>query len=80
MRVITNHAPIGEYRLRFFLWEDFSCLCSNYPIKLKQHILYKCRRHNEYWNPRRDTISHFILFLEFNYKAFAFESAIMYSS
>ena len=25
MRSITNHAPIGEYRLRFFPREDFNC-------------------------------------------------------
>ena len=33
-RAITNHAPIGEYRLRFFSREDFSCLCRSYPIEL----------------------------------------------
>jgi len=26
-RAITNHAPIGEYRLRFFPREEFKCLC-----------------------------------------------------
>jgi len=31
-RAITNHTPIGEYRLRFFPREDFSCLCGFYPI------------------------------------------------
>ena len=45
-RVITNHAPIGEYRLRFFSWEDFRCPCSNYPIETRQHILYECRRYS----------------------------------
>ena len=75
-RAITNHAPIGEYRLIFFLWEDFRCLCSNYLIETRQHILYECRRYNEYWNLRRDTINHFILFLEFNHRVFTFESAI----
>jgi len=37
-RAITNHAPIGEYRLKFFLNEDFSCLCGLYPIETRQHI------------------------------------------
>ena len=27
-RAITNHAPIGEYRLRFFSREEFKCPCS----------------------------------------------------
>jgi len=29
-RTIINYAPIGEYRLRFFLREEFKCLCSLY--------------------------------------------------
>jgi len=33
-RAITNHTPIGEYRLRFFSREEFKCLCDLYPIKL----------------------------------------------
>ena len=33
-RAITNHAPIGKYRLRFFLKKDFSCPYRSYPIKL----------------------------------------------
>ena len=48
MRIIINYTPIGEYRLRFFPWEDFNCLCSNYPIKTRCHILYKYKRYNEY--------------------------------
>ena len=75
-RVIMNHALIGKYRLRFFSWENFSYPCSNYPIKSRHHILYECKRYNKYWNPRKDTISHFILFLEFNHSAFAFANAI----
>jgi len=72
-RAIVNHTPIGEYRMRFFPREDFSCPCSNYPIESRHHILHKCRRFNKYWNPRRDLISHFILFLELNCSAFSFE-------
>ena len=32
-RAITNHAPISEYRLRFFSREEFKCLCGQYPIE-----------------------------------------------
>jgi len=32
-RAITNHALIGEYRLRFFPRKEFSCLCGQYPIE-----------------------------------------------
>ena len=61
-RTIFNHASIGEYRLRFFCQENISCLCNDYPIETRWHILHECRRFNKYWNPRRDSISHFILF------------------
>ena len=71
-RVISNHAPIGEYRLQFFPSLDFSCPCNNYPIKTRRHILYECKRFNGYWNPRRDMLKHFIMFLTANPNAFAF--------
>ena len=72
-RAITNHAPIGEYCLRLFPNKHFSCPCNDYPIETRRHILYECQRFNGYWNPRRDSLSHFILFLTLNPKAFAFE-------
>jgi len=71
-RAIMNHALIGEYRLRFFPNEDFKCPCRNYPIKSRRHILYDCTRFNGYWNPRRDSLCHFIMFLIANPKAFMF--------
>ena len=71
-RAITNHAPIGEYRLRFFPNEEFKCLYGNYPIESRRHILYECTRFNGYWNPRRNSLSHFVMFLIANPNAFAF--------
>ena len=47
-RAIVNHAPIGKYRLRFFLQKDFKYLYSIYSIETRHHILYKYRRYNEY--------------------------------
>jgi len=41
-RVIVNHAPIGEYHLRFFPREEFKCLCSLYPIESRRHIPHEC--------------------------------------
>jgi len=72
MRAITNHAPIGEYQLRFFLNKDFKCPCNNYPIKTRRHILYECSRFNGYWNSRRDSLNHFTMFLITNPNAFTF--------
>jgi len=71
-RAIVNHTPIREYRLCFFPREEFSCPCGCYPIESRCHILYEYRRYNNYWNLRRDTISYFTLFLEFNSNAFYF--------
>ena len=76
LRAITNHAPIGEYRLRFFPREDFSCLCGLHPIETRWYILHKYKRFNNYWNLRRDSISHFIMFLESNSNVFAFPNPI----
>ena len=72
VRPITNHALIGEYRLRFLLNMDFTCPCNNYLIESRRHILHECRRFNGYWNPRRDTLNHFMMFLTTNLNAFAF--------
>jgi len=64
-RAIINHTLIGEYQLRFFPRKEFACLCGNYLIKTRQHILHECKRFNNYWNPRRNTIAYFtqVLFL-----------------
>ena len=71
-RAITNHTLIGEYHLRFFPNKDFSCPCGNFPIESRRHVLFDCKRHNGYWNSRRDLLCHFVLFLSANSKAFAF--------
>ena len=75
-RAITNYAPTGKYRLRFFLKEEFGCPCSQYPIKSRHYILHEYKRFNEYWNPRRDSVTHFVMFLELNPNVFAFSNAI----
>ena len=76
-RAIVNHTPISKYKLRFFPQEDFKCLYNIYPIESK-HYIYEYKRYNEYWNPKRDTISYFTLFLEFNSNVFYFVESITY--
>jgi len=71
-RAITNHAPIGEYCLRFVPNKDFKCPCSNYSIESRRHILHECMRFNRYWNPRRVSLSYFIMFLIANPNTFTF--------
>ena len=77
IRAITNHAPIGEYRLRFFPREEFKCPCGLYPIESRCHILHECSRFKSYWNLRRDSLSHFIMFLETNPSAFTFSDSLV---
>ena len=71
---ITNHTFIGEYCLRFFPRESFSCLCRTYPIKTRYYILYEYKRFNKYWNSLRDTLSQLVVFLEFNPDIFSFHA------
>lgn len=75
-RAITNYVSIDEYRLRFFPNKEFGCPYSQYPIESRCYILYEYRRYNKYWNPKRDFIGHFIMFLQCNPNAFAFSNNI----
>ena len=75
VRVIVNYILIGKYCLRFFPWEEFKYPCSFYPIESRHHILHECKRYNNYWNLRRNTIAYFTLFLEFNSNAFFFRES-----
>jgi len=72
LRAITNHAPIREYRLRFFLREEFKYPCDVYPIGFRRYILHDYTRFNNYWNLKRDSLSHFVMFLKANPNTFAF--------
>jgi len=75
-RAIVNYTPISKYWLRFFPQEEFKCLYRTYPIETRYYILFDCKRYNKYWNLRRNTISHFTLFLEFNSSTFSFRESI----
>jgi len=72
-RLITNHALIGEYRLKFFPKELIACLCGNYPIRTREHILFECAQYNKYWNPKRESLKDV---LEFNPGAFCFQEGV----
>ncbi|EKM73852.1 hypothetical protein AGABI1DRAFT_133977 [Agaricus bisporus var. burnettii JB137-S8] len=78
MRVMCNHAPIGEYRVRFFPNEPYkSCQCDLKSPETRQHILMVChlfvRRTNHYDLDGITTIRGLILFLQDNPQAFSFE-------
>jgi len=75
-RVIVNHAPIEEYHLCFFSNEYFSYSCRKYPIESRCHTLHNCKRFNNYWNLKQNTIGHFVSFLVFNKNIFSFGESI----
>jgi len=76
IRTITNHALIGEYHLRFFLKESFTCPCRKYPIKTWNHILNSCKQFRNYWNPKRESLKNIIAFLESYPGVFSFHEGI----
>ena len=47
-RAITNHTSMEEYRLRFFLRENFSYSCRTYPIELRCYIIHEYKRYSSY--------------------------------
>ena len=55
-RLVTNHIPISEYRLRFFSKESIACPYSDYPIETRRHILFKCPQYRKSWNPKRESL------------------------
>jgi len=75
-RLFTNHAPIGEYRLRFFPKEPCSCPCKKAETKTRQHLLFNCDRFKKSWNPKREPIFDILTFLELNPGAFSFQDGI----
>ena len=75
--LITNHAPTGEYRKRFFLNKLRACPCQKALVETRHHILYKCERHKQSWNPLRRSINDIITFLKFNPRAFSFQDNIL---
>ncbi|EKM73547.1 hypothetical protein AGABI1DRAFT_96229 [Agaricus bisporus var. burnettii JB137-S8] len=78
MRVMCNHAPIGEYRVRFFPNEPYkACQCDLKSPETRRHLLMVCslfvRRTNHYDLDGITTIRGLILFLQDNPQAFSFE-------
>ena len=75
-RLVTNHTPIGEYRLGFYPKESIACPCSNYPIEMRKHIIFECLQYKKSWNSKRELLKDILTFLEFNPRAFCFQEGI----
>jgi len=74
-RVILNHAPIGEFRKRFFPAECTQCLYGHCQVETCRHILADCSQfaHAPLTDPLL-SIKDFVKFLKEYPSAFAFAS------
>jgi len=70
----TGHAPIGEYKQRFFPHLPTSCPCSKAEVQTQEHIVMECNRHNPSMRPCNIIINSFVHFLADNPKAFSFDN------
>ena len=71
-RLITNRAPIGEYRKRFFPQKENICDCGLDVVETRDHILYECNKYSVAWRPPDLCIVGFLTFLENNPATFCF--------
>ena len=76
-RAILNHAPIGEYRTRFFPQETCACPCGQSNVETRLHILTECTRFtSDRITLPSPCIGDFIKFLTSNPLAFAFPTTM----
>ena len=75
VRAVLDHSPIGSYRLRFNLADEYGCSCGA-RLEYRGHILFSCRKYTRTAaRPAGDTgvdLRAFIRFLEWNPIAFSF--------
>ena len=70
----TGHAPIGEYRQRFFPHLHTSCPCGKADVQTQEHIVMECVRHDPSTWLRNIIINSFVHFLADNPGAFSFNN------
>jgi len=73
-RMTTGHAPIGEYRQRFFPQLSTSCPCGKAEVQTREHIVMECDRHDPSTRPCNIIINSFVHFLADNPEAFSFDN------
>ena len=70
----TGHAPIGEYRQRFFPHLPTSYLCGKVEVQTREHIIMECDLHDPSTRPCNIIINSFVHFLTDNPGAFSFDN------
>jgi len=74
-RMTTGHAPIGEYRQRFFPHLPISYLCGKAEVQTQEHIIMECDTHDPSTRPCNIIINSFVHFLVDNPSAFSFDNS-----
>jgi len=70
----TGHAPIEEYRQRFFPHLLTSCPCGEAEVQTCEHIVMECNLHDPSTQPCNIIINSFVHFLADNPGAFSFDN------
>jgi len=73
-RMTTGHAPIGEYRQRFFPHLPTNCSCGEAEVQTREHIVMKCDIYDPSTRPCNIVINSFVHFLVDNPGAFSFDN------
>ena len=74
IHMTTGHAPIGEYKQRFFSHLPTSCPCGKAEVQTQEHIIMECNRHDLSTQPYNIVINSFVHFLADNPEAFSFDN------
>jgi len=73
-RMMIGHAPIGEYKQRFFPNESPQCPCGEAEVETREHIFMQCKRYDASFRPRDIKIASFVNFIVGNPTSFCFDN------
>jgi len=74
-RMMLGHAPIGEYRQRFFPNTPIHCPCGEADVETREHIFMQCKQFDSSSRPRDICISSFVEFIIGNPTSFCFDNS-----
>ena len=70
----TRHAPIGEYRQRFFSYLPTGCPYGEAKVQTWEYIIMEYNMYNPSLQPYNIIINSFVHFLADNPRAFSFDN------
>jgi len=73
-RMTTGHAPIGEYKQRFFPNEPTNCPCGLAEVQTREHIVLQCSLYEPSTRPINRCLNNSVHFLHDNPTAFSFDN------